>query len=298
MHRSGTPGSLPDQLLKGLSQIFLQENRWTGACFLLGLFLGHWSYAAAALAAALAGTLLARAARYPQAETDAGLYGFSPALVGVALVFLYQGTPLIWSLVCLGGAMAAAVQRFFIVRGVPAYTFPFILVAWCLVFLLGQGSGVPPSTIVPPAAVAAPFTWVAAVVLGFGQVVFQGSLLPALLLLAGVLINRPLAALYATAAAALGLVLGLASGQPPEAVQLGLYGFNPVLTAIVFAGRGRKDLTWATVGVLATIGLHILLVRTDLLAPVGGVFTFPFVAGTWLTLALRKRVGRAPSGQA
>jgi urea transporter len=50
----------PDQVLKGLGQVMLQENRWTGLFFLLGLFSGGWVPGLAALLGAVAGTATAK----------------------------------------------------------------------------------------------------------------------------------------------------------------------------------------------------------------------------------------------
>lgn len=81
---------LSNQVLNGISQIMLQQNRLCGILFLAGLFIGHWIYGLAALLAVLCGTMTARILKYDVKEIDFGLYGFSPALVGVVLVFLFK----------------------------------------------------------------------------------------------------------------------------------------------------------------------------------------------------------------
>lgn len=279
-----------NQVLRGIGQIMLQESRWTGLLFLIGLSMGHWAFALAALVAAVAGTLTARLLRFGQAELDAGLYGFSPALVGVALVFLFGNTPLVWALVIAGSALAAALQHAFILRKIPAYTFPFILVAWALIFLLRPYADVPSAAWGAPLLGLDDHGWAAATANGFGQVIFQGGVVPGLLFLIGVLVCSPWAALFGAVASLAGAALGLAFNQPWAAVQLGVFGFNAVLTAIAFAGPAWADRLWALVGVLITVALHLLLLRWAILDPVGGVLTFPFVAGTWTTLLLRRAV--------
>lgn len=279
-----------NQVLRGIGQIMLQESRWTGLLFLIGLSMGHWAFALAALVAAVAGTLTARLLRFGQAELDAGLYGFSPALVGVALVFLFGNTPLVWALVIAGSALAAALQHAFILRKIPAYTFPFILVAWALIFLLRPYADVPSAAWGAPLLGLDDHGWAAATANGFGQVIFQGGVVPGLLFLIGVLVCSPWAALFGAVASLAGAALGLAFNQPWAAVQLGVFGFNAVLTAIAFAGPAWADRLWALVGVLITVALYLLLLRWAILDPVGGVLTFPFVAGTWTTLLLRRAV--------
>lgn len=101
-----------DHILKGIGQIMLQENRWTGLLFLIGIFMGSWQCGVAVLISTAAGTFTAMKLKYNQAEISAGLYGFSAALVGVALAFLFDATALIWILIILGGALAAVIQHF------------------------------------------------------------------------------------------------------------------------------------------------------------------------------------------
>lgn len=110
-----------DNVLKGVGQIMLQENRWTGLLFLVGLFLGSWQCGVAAILATAAGTFIAMKLNYDKSQINAGLYGFSAALVGVALAFIFQATILIWALIILGGALAGIIQHFFIQKNPGIY---------------------------------------------------------------------------------------------------------------------------------------------------------------------------------
>jgi len=277
-----------DQILKGIGQIMLQENRWTGLLFIIGLFIGSWQCGVAAILAAACGTLIAKILKYKQEEIDAGLYGFSPALVGVALVFLFDDTPLIWALVIIGGMLAALIQHFFITKKIPAYTFPFILVAWILVFFLRQYTSIPPSELIQTKIAPTQYDNFFAITNGFGEVIFQGSKLSGIIFFVAVFINSPIAALYGLAASLIGAVFSLMNGQPLDQIQMGLFGFNPVLTAIVFSGKKKSDGLWVLLGCIITIIINNFLIDYHILDKVGGVFTFPFVAGTWITLLIQK----------
>lgn len=266
----------------------LQENRWTGLLFMIGIFAGSWQCGVAALLAAAAGTLTARILNYDQQEINAGLYGFSAALVGVALAFLFELTPLIWALILIGGVMAAWLQHFFIARKIAAYTFPFILVAWAFVFLLQHYTAIPPSHLLQVAPEPTSYDSLASATNGFGEVIFQAGKISGLIFFLAVFISSPVAALYGLAASLLGATLSLMYGQPADQVNLGLFGFNAVLTAIVFSGAGKADGLWVLAGSVITIVIHNLLIDYHLLDVVGGIFTFPFVAGTWATLLLQK----------
>ncbi|GIK21834.1 MAG TPA: urea transporter [Ignavibacteriaceae bacterium] len=277
-----------DQTLKGIGQIMLQENRWTGLLFIIGLFIGSWQYAAAAILAAAAGTAAAKLLKYNQQEIDAGLYGFSPALVGVVLVFLFDDILIIWFLVIAGGILAAMIQHFFISKKIPAYTFPFILVAWAFIFLIRQYTEIPPSELLQIKFEPKQLDVFLAPTNGFGEVIFQASVLSGVIFFIAVFINSPVAALYGLAASLLGAVLSVVNGQPLEQINLGLFGFNAVLTAIVFAGTKKIDGLWVLSGAIITIVIHNLLIDHHILDVVGGVLTFPFVAGTWITLLIQK----------
>lgn len=287
------PSNFVDQVLKGFGQILLQPNRWTGLFIIAGLLVGNWRFALAAMVAATTGTLLARTLKWPAPETNDGLYGFSPALTGVALLVRFGSTTAAWIAIIIGAALAAWVQRCFIQRKIPAYTFPFIVITWGIIFGLAQWVNLPP-------AVTAPLTgwprWsdrLLTATNGYGQVVFQVHFLSGLLFFTGVLISHPIAALYGLGASLLGAIVAVLLGSPFASVQLGLFGFNPILTAIVFSGPCAKDGLWVLIGSLLTIGINQFLVAYPFLNGLGGALTFPFVAGTWLTLLLQKVLRRS-----
>jgi urea transporter len=82
--------------LKGIGQIMLQENPWTGLLFMAGVFCGSKVMGLAIVIAVITGTLTARLFKYEETSINSGLYGFSAALVGVALVCFFQPTLIIW----------------------------------------------------------------------------------------------------------------------------------------------------------------------------------------------------------
>lgn len=67
-------------MLKGISQILLQENPWTGLLFLLGMLIGHWSYAASALLATIVGTFFARIIKLDPELIKKEFMGITPRL--------------------------------------------------------------------------------------------------------------------------------------------------------------------------------------------------------------------------
>ncbi len=284
-----------DRILKGIGQIMLQENRWTGLLFLIGIFMGSWQCGVAVLLSTAAGTFTAMKLRYSQSEINAGLYGFSAALVGVALAFLFEATLLIWILIGVGGALAAVIQHFFIRKRIPVFTFPFIIITWGLVFILHQFTHIPPSALLSIEVVPSEYDDFLTCTNGFGEVIFQGGILSGMIFFLAVFISSPIAALYGLAASILGAALSQLNGEPIKEIHMGLFGFNAVLSAIVFSGVKKTDGLWVLIAVLITIAIDDLLIDNHCLDIVGGVFTFPFVAGTWITLFIQKAFLKAKS---
>lgn len=275
-----------DQVLKGFSQVMLQENSLTGILFIIGIFIGNWHCGIAALLATLSGTLWARLRKYDRHQTDQGLYGFSPALTGVVIILFFSPVIPIWLLVIAGGIAAAWLQHFFIVRGIPAYTFPFIIVAWVSIFLVQNYSAIPsPEKSVNDFDIEQ-YWFFSSIIKGYGQVIFQSSLVAGILFFIGVVISDARAGLNGFAASLAGVILSLVDNQPGEQLQAGLFGFNAVLTAIALSMDKKTRGSWAALGVVITIAIHNILIDYHVLDVVGGVFTFPFVLGTWITLAI------------
>ncbi|SEH29548.1 urea transporter [Chryseobacterium culicis] len=284
-----------DNVLKGIGQIMLQENRWTGLLFLIGIFMGSWQCGVAVLLSTAAGTFTAMKLNYDRSEINAGLYGFSAALVGVALAFLFQTTLLIWILIILGGVLAAVIQHFFIQKKIPVFTFPFILITWVLVFMLHHFTHIPPSEMLSSEVVPSEYDDFLTCTNGFGEVIFQGGILSGIIFFIAVFISSPVAALYGLAASILGAGLSQLNGEPIKEIHMGLFGFNAVLSAIVFSGIKKTDGLWVLTAVLITIAIDDFLIDNHCLDIVGGVFTFPFVAGTWITLLIQKVLMKSKS---
>jgi urea transporter len=279
------------ETLKGVGQIMLQENIWTGLLFLAGIFYDDATMGVAGILAAATGTLTARVLRYDPAQISMGLYGFSAALVGVALTFHFRAEPVVWVMLIAGSAVAAVIQHFFIERKIPVFTLPFILVTWVLVFCLHHFTAIPaPVALVETSMFSNEVNDFTTSTNGFGEVIFQGSFLAGVIFMVAVFISNPVAALYGLAGSILGAWIALLFAEPITQVHIGLFSFNAVLCSIVFAGVKRKDglLAFIACTLAVLIDIYLLKADWDILTKAGGVLTFPFVLGTWITLPVRK----------
>lgn len=275
-------------LLKGLGQIMLQECAYTGLFFLAGIFYGSVTMGLGALLAVICGTLTAQLLGYDKTATDQGIYGFSAALVGVALTFYFDATVVVWLAVVVGSAMATILQHWFSVKKIPAFTFPFIVVTWIIMYVFQHVYPVAPSVFLSaPSNIENGFAFG---LLGYGQVIFQGSVFAGAAFFIGVFVSSPLRGLYGLVASVIAGILAAAYGVPAEAIAMGLFGYNAVLCAIVFAGDKIKDGIWVLTAIVLSLVVSVVFSANEITP-----LTFPFVAGTWVALILQNIYARFTS---
>jgi urea transporter len=291
--------SLPEPVrtaLRGVGQVFFQENALTGACFILGIALSSPLMAAGAAIGAAIGTATARLLKFDEAETTAGIYGFNSTLVGIATFFFFRPGAASIVLLVLGCVVAAPVTRL-ARRHVPfpTYTAPFIVTTWALYFLgtaLGAGpSGPGYGPLVPDIALG---TGPDATFHGVSQVMFQASLWTAILFLVGIALSDWRHAAWVLAASIIGMLVAgyhvdaarraldperLIERDHFETIRLGLYGYNATLAAVALY-LWRRSLIPPLLGILLSVPLTELIPRLGLPA-----LTAPFVLATWIVLA-------------
>jgi len=268
-------------LFKGIGQIMLQNSVWTGLFFIAGLFCGSTLMGLAALLSVITGTFTAKLLKYNSDEINSGLYGFSAALVGVALVCFFQPTLIIWIAILLGSALATVIQHLFISKNIPAFTFPFILVTWLFLAIFHYFP-----TLVH-AQPASNYThandYIQLFAHGFGQVIFQDNVLSGILFAIGIFINRPIAAGYALVAIVLSSIIAYQLKESINDIYLGLLSYNAVLCAITFVGKKTENFIMALTAVILSVLIMVQMRHMNLPA-----LTFPFVLATWLTTILKK----------
>jgi urea transporter len=291
---ASTESAVPEPLrtvLRGIGQVFFQENALTGACFVLGILLSSPIMALGAIVGAILGAATARILKFDQSELSAGIYGFNATLVGIATLFFFRPGPTSISLLVLG-CVAATLATWLARRHVPfpTYTAPFIITTWA-VFFLGQSLGAvrveaggPPVGVGPAGAVAH----------GVSQVMFQASLWTALLFVIGIALSDWRHASWVLLGSIVGMLLGshhatAMKALDPESlvdrtlldnVALGLYGYNATLAAVALF-LWRRSLVPPLLGMLLSVPV------TDLVPLLGlPALTAPFVLVTWLVIGL------------
>jgi len=300
-------GVIPEPLrsgLRGVGQVFFQENALTGACFVLGIALSSPLMAAGAVVGAAIGTATAWALKFDKAELSAGIYGFNSTLVGIATLFFFRPGAASIALLAVGCVVAALVTRL-MRRYVPfpTYTTPFIVTTWVL-FFLGLALG---AARVEPGGPIESTGIFGSVAHGVSQVMFQASIWTALLFLAGIALNDWQHASWVLLGSIVGMLVGsyhataalraldpesLVDRALTDNVALGLYGYNATLAAVALF-LWRRSLIPPLLGMLISVPLTELLPLLGLPA-----LTAPFVLATWIVLAfgwLDGRLFREPS---
>lgn len=275
--------------LKGVGQIMLQDNLWTGLFFLAGIFFDSFIIGIAAVLSVVTGTLTAKILKFPEENINSGLYGFSATLVGVALTTFFSPQPIIWIAIIAGSALAAIFQNFLISKKLPGFTFPFIVVTWGLYYIFTHLY-----VVGAPAAIAANtvdynLDDIVLASRGFGEIIFQASIIAGILFFIGVFIANPFAALYGLAACVISSIVAYFLHEPITDIQQGMFSFNAVLCAITFSGVSQKNGIFVLLSVLLAIAIEVLMIKFSLTP----YLTFPFVGASWIVLAIKKTLPEA-----
>lgn len=278
--------------LRGVGQVFFQENAISGICFLIGVAFSSPLMAFGGLAGTVIGTLTARLINFDRSELLAGIYGFNATLVGMASFFFFKPVALTIGLLFVGCVVATVVTRL-MRRHVPfpTYTTPFIITTWAIYFL-GRAMGVSPTAPGDPVTTS---SFVIATTHGIGQVMFQASVWTGRFFLIGIAINDWKHALWVLVGAIVGTLLAsyhvsaaarsidperLVERALTENIALGLYGYNATLVAVALY-LWRRSLIPSLLGIIISVPITEAFPLLGLPA-----LTAPFVLSTWLVLAL------------
>lgn len=191
-----------DSVLRGIGQVMLQNNAFTGLLFLAGLFFNSALFGWAALLGAAVSTAAATLLGAARSQIREGLFGFNGALVAIALLFFLKPDALAWSYVVLAAActtvLMAALIRLFGTWKVPALTAPFVLTTLGFVLATARfgrlhSTGVLPTAGLPTAAsvegVVTAATVGTGLLTGLSQVFFQGNAITGVLFAVGLFLS-------------------------------------------------------------------------------------------------------------
>ncbi len=279
-------------ILRGVGQVFFQENAWSGLCFIVGIAISSPLMAAGAVVGSVIGWGVGRVLKLDESEVAGGIHGFNPALVGIATFFFFKPGAICLALLA-AGCLAATIVTWIMRRYVPfpTYTTPFIVTTWGLYFL-GIGLG---AARVGSGGPVGPVGFLGATAHGISQVMFQANAWTGLLFLVGIGLSEWRHAAWVLGGSFLGMLMGdyhmtpasrtidaesLVGRGLAESVALGLYGYNATLAPVALY-LSRQSL------VRPILGIVLAVVFTELVPMLGlPALTAPFVLATWLALSL------------
>ena len=266
---------LGKSLLRGSGQVMFQNHAGCGAFFLAGIAVGS---PPAVTVAALLGLVVSTLAT-PKEDRQDGLGGYNGILIGAALGTFLAPQPL---LVLLGCLVVPSVTR-----AIPRpLTAPFVLVTWLLLLSAHQLTGLAAAAPVSVQEFSLGF-WVTSVLQGISQVFLVQNPVTGVLFLLGLALSSRWAAGLTLFGSISGAALALAAGASRQAVEAGLFGFSPVLTAIAlgctFFSPTPKNLARAATATVFTVFVQAAF--NAALQPVAlPALTAPFVLVTWIFL--------------
>jgi urea transporter len=307
-----------DVNLRGAGQVIFQNNPLTGLFFLVAIVWGaiaggQIDIAIGAVVALVIATATATLLDADETSLSQGMFGFNGVLVGAAVPTFLANGPAMWFILVVGAATSTvamlAVSKVMKTWEAPALTFPFVLTTWFLVLGAYSFGHLPIASMGPAAlphaaaAVAeAPFSAVdlfLAWLKGPAQVFLINNPVSGVLVLIGLFVSTPWAALFAALGAAVALAVSLVLGASLASIHAGLYGFSAVLTAValgcVFYSPSMRVAAYALLGTIFTVIVQGAL--DTAVAPIGiPTFTAPFVFVTWMFLLPKADLKPHPHG--
>lgn len=290
-----------DSLLRGIGQVFLQNNSYAGLLFLIGIFYNSVLFGAAVLVGTIVSTLTAMSFGTDRNQVKAGLFGFNGALVGIALLYFLQPEGLTWAYVVFASACSTVVMasaiRLLDVWKMPTLTSPFVLTTLCFLLACARFGRLHSTQILPTAGLPMVITVVDGVVTfstileglfkGVAQVFFQENAVTGGLFTLGLFISSRRAFIMAILGSLIGLMVAWGLGASELAIRSGAFGFNSVLTAIAlgstFLAFNMASTIYTMIAAVATVIASAAL--SAALQPLGmPALTLPFVVTVWLFL--------------
>lgn len=268
-------------ILRGVGQVMFQNNSYSGALFLVGIFYNSWLLGLAALIGTLTSTFAALLLNYSKKDIQNGLYGFNGALTGIAAWYFFEPSANSLLALVLGALLSTLVMRY-LKKIIPPFTAPFVLVTWLLIYTLVFVFQFPLNSSSSPTLISVDLF--VATSHSFGQVMFQENIITGLFFLLAITINNRLMAVYALYAAVLASLTAWLLAVPYTEINAGLMGYNAILCAIALAGKNRTDMLWITAAIILSTLLNIALATTGIIT-----LTAPFVLVTWIILNIKNK---------
>lgn len=268
-------------ILRGIGQVFFQNNALTGLIFLVGIFYNSWILAFGAILGNIISTYGAKLFKYDKEDIENGLYGFNGTLVGIAILFFFKFN-YISILAIILGSILSTLLMYYLKKKIPAYTSPFVISTWIIIYILLFLF--PDYFINSGNELAYKINIFESITKGFGEVMFQDNIITGLFFVFGILVNSRKYFYYALYGSILSIIIAYIFSLPLLAINLGLFGYNAILTSMAFT-ENKKSLILVSTGIVLSILILLIFNKLGIMA-----LTAPFVISTWIVLFLSKKI--------
>jgi len=167
-------------------------------------------------------------------------------------------------------------------RKIPPYTFPFVLSTWIAIILIKYFNLIPLRLY--ETNLASHIDLVSSLTMGFGQVMFQTSIVVGAIFFIAIIVNSKKSAFYGLLGSLVGTLIALVISAPLALINIGIFGFNGVLCGIAFANK-KYAFMGALVSIIISVFILYGMVSLNIIA-----LTSPFVFSTWVTLFLMNKI--------
>ena len=299
-----------DACLRGIGQVFFCNSPLSGLFMLVGVFASDVVSGCLLMLGVFSSTFFAYLMGFDPGLLASGIWGYNGALVGCAIaLFTWSDMiddadepPVITVLLgviifaSLSVIVASAIASISVPMGITPLTFPFQMASW-MWLLAARRWGHVSSSVEPEYFDGAPEfnipTYDAlrvfeAVFTGIAQTFLVDKWYSGVLMLIGIALCSRISAVWAILGSTGGCLMACALGVDPEAIYLGLHGYNSCLCGMAIGGfflvqKGYKVLAIALMSV--ALAEFATAAASVAFAPLGiPVLTWPFTLITWLII--------------
>ena len=281
--------------LKNVAQVVFMNNKWSGLCILIGLFIANWKVGLGAAVGSLIALILAPYFNYSEDEMNNGLAGYNSVLTAIGLALFLEVSLVNWIVLIVATILTlpvgAAIREILKPFGIPMLTFPFVLTTWLILTMSTQFSkthitiDILPTKIKHPDISHSHVNFISGMITNFSEIFLVTSMMGSLLIIIGIFIGSVKGGIYAIVSILAVVCITLLGGYYPTITD-GLYGYNSILTGIALGATFKtkfNPILAVITGLLLTVVMHGALATT--LAPIGlPIFTAPFIFATWLVM--------------
>ncbi|RYH13392.1 urea transporter [archaeon] len=292
-----------DITLRGISQVFLCNNPFSGMFILAGVAMTSWELMLYSILSTVVATISAATiGRPPPEDILAGLCGYDGALVGCACwAFLKPSYALqaAFLLPVLAGFVHVAFVNFLRTWELPCFTFAFNVVV--IMFLFASDSGVIKLEMASGSPAEHRDSWnemsatyaMDATIRGVGQFMFADTTVGSAFVIAGICVSSRKGAVIAVIGSIVGWVMAryVFHATFEDNIRAGLYGYNCAGTCCALSGGifYKTSDGAVVVGIIGAVFASLLTFGFAGMFDGLPVLTFPFIVATWVIMLSRTK---------